>query len=207
MGHRAVFGALLAVAATVAFAACRSSDDGCGVNAGMASVVRFGGVLYTGSPLPEGRSVSVGAPVGDGSDACGREVTVRAIAGVPPAAAVVAVAPGETEANSVFLAPGFMPAMASHPLHAELFDVRRRWTTELRDRCRQATRLDGVVEPIDQIAQLQLPGRIVLIDGRTLYRGPRRAGLPYLEGGERLVVRGRACRGTRVVAQVIRVMR
>jgi hypothetical protein len=205
MGHGPVFGALVAVAATVGLAACGSSEDGCAGS--YASAVRFEGVLYTGSALAEGRHVRVGQPLGSGSGACDSDVTVSAITGVPPEAAVAVVAPEETEANEVYLAPGFLPAMASHPLHATLFDVRQRWTTDLRHRCRQATRLDGVIKSNDQLAQLRLAGRIVLIDGRTLYRGPRRAGLPYLEGGERLVVRGRACRGKRVVAQLIRVGR
>jgi hypothetical protein len=164
-------------------------------------------VLYTGSVLAEGRHVSVGEPVGNGSDECGMEVTVRAITGVPSVAAVAVVALGETKTNEVFLAPGFLPAMASHPLHAALFDVRQRWTTDLRRRCRQATRFHGVVGSTDSSARLLVAGRMVLIDGRTRYRGPRQAGMPYLQGGERLVVRGRACRGTRVVAQFIRAQR
>lgn len=204
MEHRPAVGMLFAVAATVGLAACGSAGDGCGGHgASYASVVRFNGVLYTGSALPEGRRVSVGEPVGNGSDACGTEVTVQAITGVPAVAAVAVVAPAETETNEVFLAPGFLPAMASHPLHAVLFDVRQRWTMDLRHRCRQATRFHGVVGPTDDSARILVAGRIVLIDGRTRYRGPRQAGLPYLQGGERLVVRGRACRGTRVVANFI----
>jgi hypothetical protein len=145
--------------------------------------------------------------VGEGSDYCGRPIDVRAIAGVPPAAAVVVVAPGETESDSVYLAPGFIPAMASHPLHAVLFDVRRRWTLDLRQRCRRPIEVDGVHRPADGSARLLVANRIVLLDGRTRYRGPRRAGLPHLRGGERLAVRGRACRGRRVVAQFIQARR
>jgi hypothetical protein len=167
-------------------------------------VVRFNGVLYTGSALPEGRQVSVGQPVGNGSDACGSEVVVRAITGVPPVAAVAVVAPGETDTDGVYLAPGFLPAMASHPLHAAIFDVRQRWSLDLRRRCRRPIRLGGVIGRPDESARLLIAGRVVLIDGHTRYHGPRRAGLPYLRGGERLVVQGRACRGTRVVAQLVR---
>jgi hypothetical protein len=208
MRHAPVSGALLVLAAMVGFAACGSAgEDGCSENASYASVVRFNGVLYTGSALSDGSRVDVGRPVGTGSDACGSEVTVRAIAGVPPPVAVAVAAPGETKTSEVFLAPGFLPAMASHPLHAALFDVRQRWTTELRRRCRQPTRVDGVVKSIHGFGRIVMGGRIVLFDGRTRYRGPRRTGLPYLRGGERLSIRARACRGKRVVAQLIRAVR
>jgi hypothetical protein len=199
--------ALCAAVATIGLAACGSAGEGgCSENAAYASVVRFNGVLYTGSALSEGRQVNVGRPVGTGSDACGSEVTVWAITGVPPVAAVASAAPGETQTSDVFLAPGFLPAMASHPLHAALFDGRQR-ADRLRHRCRQATRLDGVAESINGFGRLMMGGKNVFFGGRTRYRGPRRAGLPYLGGGERLVIRGRACRGTRVVAQLIRARR
>jgi hypothetical protein len=207
MGHAPFLGALLVVAATFGFAACGSAGEGgCSENASYASVVRFNGVLYTGSALPEGGHVNVGRSVGTGSDACGSEVTVRAIAGVPPAAAVAMAAPGETQTDDVYLAPGFLPAMPSHPLHAALFDERPR-ADRLRHRCRQATHLDGVAESISGFGRLVMAGRNVFFGRRTRYRGPRRAGLPYLRGGERVVVRGWACRGTRVVAQFIRARR
>jgi hypothetical protein len=168
-------------------------------------VVRFNEVLYTGSALPEGRRVSVGQPVGNGTNACGSEVEVRAITGVPPVAAVAVVAPYERETDSVYLAPGFVPALASHPLHAAIFGVRQRWTDDLRGRCRRPIRLGGVIrQPDGGPARLLVAGRTVLIDGHTRYQGPRRAGLPYLRGGERMVVQGRACRGRKVVAQFVR---
>ena len=198
----------VASALTVAsLAGCGSAGDGCSENASYASALRFNGVLYAGSSLPEGRLVRVGRPIGTGSGTCGEDVTVRWIDGVPPAAAVATVAPDETETGSVFLAPGFMPAMASHPLHAAMFDVRRRWTLDLRHRCRRPTSVGGVLQAPDGSSRLLVADRIVLIDGRTRYRGPLRAGLPHFQGGERVVVLGRACRGTRVVAQLIRARR
>jgi hypothetical protein len=93
-------------AAWVAIDGCGSGRDGCGRNASYASAVRFNGILYTGHALPEGRHASVGRPMGTGSGPCDPEVTVRAIAGVPPAAAVAVVAPRETKTDEVFLAPG-----------------------------------------------------------------------------------------------------
>jgi hypothetical protein len=203
-----VLGAVLLASASLAIAGCGPPSDGsqgedC-ASGSYAAAVRFHGTLYTGLALPEGRHVSVAQRLGTGSGPCDPDVTVRAIAGVPPAAAVAVVAPDETKTEEVFLAPGFLPALASHPLHAAIFDVRRRWTTELRRRCERSITLSGVVEPPGASPRVLVDGRIVIIDGHTSYHGPRHAGLPYLRGGERLTVRGRACRGTRVVAQVIR---
>ena len=206
MRHVPFLGAVLLAAASVAIAGCGSHKEGC-ANGSYAAAVRFHGILYTGLALPEGRHVGVGGRLGTGSGPCDPDVTVRAIAGVPPAAAVAVVAPGETKTAEVFLAPGFLPALASHPLHAAIFDVRRRWTTELRRRCERPITISGVVAPPGGSPRMLVAGRIVIIDGHTNYHGPRHAGLPYLRGGEQLTVRGRACPGTRVVAQVIRARR
>lgn len=206
VGHVRVLGAAFLAATSVAILGCGSGGSDC-ANASYAASVRFNGILYMGLALPEGRHVAVGRPIGTGSGACDRDVAVRAIVGVPPAAAVAVVAPGETQTEEVFLAPGFLPAMASHPLHAAIFDVRRRWTTDLRRRCERPITLGGVVAPPRESSRLLVGGRIVVIDGRTSYHGPRHAGLPYLRGGERVTVRGRACPGTRVVAQIIRAHR
>ncbi len=188
------------VAAAFALAGCGRARDDCG---DFAATVRFDGVVYRGRALAEGRSVSVARAVGQGSGPCDPDVTVRAIAGVPPAVAVAVVAFGETKTDAVFLAPGFVPAMASHPLHREMFGVRRRWTLDLGDPCRRPIRIGGRIRPPIGSGRLLVGRRIVLFDGRTRYRGPRRAGLPYLTGGERVVVRGGACRGRRVVADVL----
>ena len=208
MGQRVVLAVLTVAAAAVGIAACESAAEACGENASVAAVVRYDGVLYTGTALPEGRHVRVGQPVGTGTDACGSNVSVREISGVPAEAAVAVVAPAETTARDVYLAPGFFPAMSSHPLHAAMFDVRRRWAADARRRCRRPTRLAGVIKPPDGSgSRILVAGKIVLIDGHTRYRGPRQASLPYLQGGERLVVRGLACRGKRVVAQRIEARR
>jgi hypothetical protein len=205
--HVRVLGAAFLAAASVAILGCGSGRGDSGgsdcANASYAAAVRFNGIRYMGLALPEGRHVGVGRPIGIGSGPCDPDVTVRAIVDVPPAAAVAVVAPGEAQTEEVFLAPGFLPAMASHPLHAAIFDVRRRWTTDLRRRCERPITLGGVVAPPHESSRLLVGGRIVIIDGRTSYHGPRHAGLPYLRGGERMTVRGRACRGTRVVARRI----
>jgi hypothetical protein len=208
MGHRVVLGLVTVVAGALGLAACESAAEGCAGNVDVASVVRFNGVLYMGTGLPEGRQIRVGQPIGTGTDACDSDVSVRAIAGVPPQAAVAVVAQAETKARGVYLAPGFFPAMSSHPLHAALFDVRRRWANDARRRCRRPARFTGVIkQPEGSGSRVLVASKIVLIDGYTRYRGPRQASLPYLQGGERLVVRGLACRGKRVVAQRIRARR
>jgi hypothetical protein len=149
MRCRPVLGVVPLAAAAVGLAACGSASEGCSPDASYAAVVRFNEVLYTGSALPEGRRVSVGQPVGNGTNACGSEVEVRAITGVPPVAAVAVVAPYERETDSVYLAPGFVPALASHPLHAAIFGVGQRWTDDLRGRCRRPIRFGGVIRRPD----------------------------------------------------------
>ncbi len=88
-----------------------------------------------------------------------------------------------------------------------VFGVRRRWTSDLRHRCSRPVKVRGVLDPHSGSPRLLVGRKIVLIDGHTRYHGPRRSGLPYLRGGERVTVRGRTCPDTRVMAQVIRARR
>jgi hypothetical protein len=199
--------AVLVAAASLALAGCGSTAADRCANGAYAAAVRFHGVLYRGRLLDAGRKVGVGRRLGTGVYPCNPEVTVKALAGVPPAAAVAVPAPGETETDEVYLAPGFLTALASYPLHAALYDVRRRWTSDLRPHCRRPVALHGVLDPKSSEPRLLVGRKIVMIDGHTRYRGPHRAGLPYLRGGEHIRVRGRACPDTRVMAQVIRARR
>jgi hypothetical protein len=199
-------GAVLIAAASVAIAGCGSTVDHC-ANGAYAAAVRFHGVVYRGLLLDGGRQVGVGRRIGTGDYPCNPKVAVNALVGVPPAAAVAVVAPGATKTGEVYLAPGFLTALASHPLHAALYGVRRRWTSELRHRCTRPVRLHGLLDPKSSEPRLLVGQKIVMIDGHTRYHGPRRSGLPYLRGGEHVRVRGRACPDTRVMAQVIRARR
>jgi hypothetical protein len=200
-GHRAA--AALVAAASFAIAACGSAGDPC-AHASFGAAARFHGVVYMGSALPAGRRAAVGRRIGTGSAPCDRKTTVRALVGVPPAAAVAVVPEGETKTDQVYLAPGFLTALASHPLHAALFGVRKRWTSDVHHLCARPTKVRGMLDPRSSSPRLLVGRKIVLIDGHTRYHGPRRSGLPYLRGGERVTVRGRTCPDTRVMAQVIR---
>ena len=199
--HRA--GAALVAAASVAIAACGSARVDCS-HGSYAATVRFHGVVYMGTALPEGRRVAVGRRIGTGSGPCDPKIVVRALVGVPPAAAVAVVAEGETKTDQVYVAPGFLTALASYPLHAALFGVRRRWTSDVRHLCARPVEVRGVLDPRSSSPRLLVGRKIVLIDGHTRYRGPRRSGLPYLRGGERVTVRGHTCPDTRVMADALR---
>jgi hypothetical protein len=202
-----VLGAALAAAASMTGAGCGSAHGDRCANGSYAATVRFHGVVYGGRLLSRGRKVGVGRRIGTGSGPCNPKIVVRALAGIPPPVGVAVVAPGEMKTNEVYLAPGFLPALASYPLHAALFGVRRRWTSDLRHRCARPVMVRGVLDPRSGSPRLLVGKRIVMIDGRTSYHGPLRSGLPYLRGGERMSVRGHACPDTRVMAQAIRARR
>jgi len=157
-------------------------------------------VPYIGTTIPAGRRVTLGAPVKGISPRCNDgggpepdvDAQVASIAGVPVAVAVVE--PNAPQA--VYLAPGYLPDLASHPLQELLHGGKRRWI-DARDRrrCRDTAHVSGILDERDVLTgTLKTHGTIIAVDGRTDYHGPLRNGLPYLTGGEHLDVRGKRCR-------------
>jgi hypothetical protein len=119
-------------------------------------------------------------------------VTIRRVANVPPALAVARE--GEPPGISrVYLAPGFFPILAEHPLHRAL--ARQARGLPRPRRCSGRFRLTRTV--------LHTPtsdGVSLLVDGHrmstnvvtsTRIRGFRRAGHPYLQRRDLVGVRGR----------------
>jgi len=194
----------------VAFASCGDSSVG---TAACASALLVDDTVYLGVSLKGGRRIERAGTAGTavlpgcndaGQDEPGREVDVVAVAGVPPEAAVATE--GIAPTDHVYLAPGFLPALASHPLHSELLGTPGRWVEgELRERCRRPVVLRGTADDRTGAVFTRIPlaGRVVVLDGPTRYRGRKRAGLPHLKPGERVDVQGAACRGRRVVADLI----
>jgi len=110
--------------------------------------------------------------------------------------------------NEVFLGEGFLPVLASHPLHTAIFGSHPspKWSF-----CMRPTRLAGhvvrapVLDDMDvQIAHHAgpFPPEIIRnpmwigIQATTAYSGTTRLGLPYIAPQSRLWVRGAFCDGS-----------
>jgi hypothetical protein len=196
---------ILAVAA-VAAAGCAESR---GSSSSCAAVVRWNQSFYRGHAMKVrhgdvlGRGV-VPACTTDDED---QEVTVRRVANVPPA---LAVAREDVPASaSIYLAPGFFPVLADHPLHRAL--VRQAHGLPRPRRCAERFRVTGTVleTPTTDGVSLGTGGRraSVSVVATTRVIGFRRAGYAYLQRRDLVEVRGRRCdlpdSGRAYVADVI----
>ena len=94
--------------------------------------------------------------------------------------------------DTVFLADGFFPELASHPVHAA---IQRRSGPLIRPRrCRSRFERTGTVTAVRPLL-LRSGGDNVAIAlyADTRITGFLRAGEPYLQVGDRIIVRGRVC--------------
>lgn len=126
-----------------------------------------------------------------------RPVALRRIRGVPRALAV-ARAGGRSTA---YLAPGYFPQLAGHPLRGRL-------DTPARPRgCDGPTTVTGRVEQAGGGGiRLEAGGGRhfdVAVVSDTEIEGFRRAGEPYLQAGDLIRVDGRRCNGRRRLAESI----
>jgi hypothetical protein len=166
-----------------------------GTNSSCAAVVRWNQTLYFGLAVkvPHGSVLGRGVVPACTADDDDQLVTVRRVANVPPALGVAPVGvPGK---NSVYLAPGFFPVLAEHPLHRLL--VREARGLQRPRRCSGRFRLRGAVlrTPINNSVPLRVGGRelsVQVVTG-TKIMGFRRAGYPYLQRSDMVEVRGRRC--------------
>jgi hypothetical protein len=170
--------------------------DPSGTNSSCVAAVRWNQTLYFGLAM----KVTHGSVLGRGvvpactADHDDQPVTIRRVANVPPALAVARE--GEPSGMSrVYLAPGFFPILADHPLHRLL--VRRARGLERPRRCGGRFRLTGTVQrtPINNGVPLRVGGRelSVQVVAGTEIIGFRRAGYPYLQRRDLVDVRGRRC--------------
>jgi hypothetical protein len=171
--------------------------------------VEYRGAFYVGATPVPGARVEQGAPLRGGVvPGCddvviigpdGRRenepppdtaVDLVRVAGVR--AAVAVAMPGRSD---VFIAPGFLPELASHPLHEALF------AEPPRERCpgsKTVTRTGRIVSAPGFGRQLGMRGgggqSSVAVGAATrVLGGTRRAGLPYLRKGDAIRVTGRRC--------------
>jgi hypothetical protein len=143
--------------------------------------------------VPPGSVLGRGVVPSCTADDDDQPVTIRRVVNVPPALAVAREGvPGK---NSVYLAPGFFPILADHPLHRLL--VRRARGLVRPRRCFARFRLTGTVQrtPINNSVPLRVGRRelsIQVVAGTEII-GFRRAGYPYLQRRDLVDVRGRRC--------------
>jgi hypothetical protein len=155
-----------------------------------ASAVRWNGDIYFGNVLAmrHGRRVGTGTipPCESGDDP--RRIPLNRLRGVNPTVALAVAG----DHDSVFLAEGFFPQLAGHPVHDA---IRRRSGPLLRPRrCRSRFELTGTVTAVQPLL-VRSGGDSVAIElyADTLITGFLRAGEPYLQVGDRILVRGRVC--------------
>jgi hypothetical protein len=158
-------------------------------------VVRWNQTLYFGLAMkvPHGSVLGRGVVPACTADDEDQRVIIRRVANVPPALAVAR--DGVLGKNSVYLAPGFFPVLADHPLHGLL--VRRARGLGRPRRCSGRFRLTGTVHrtPINNGVPLRVGRRelsVQVVTGTEII-GFRRAGYPYLQRRDLVDVRGRRC--------------
>ena len=155
-----------------------------------ANAVLWNGNIYLGNPLdmPRGSRVGTGTMPPCASGDAPRRVSVHRIRGVnPPVALAVA-----GDHDSVFLAEGFFPQLASHPVHEA---IRRRSGPLPRPRrCRSRLERTGTVTAVRPL-HVRSSNRTIALSlyADTRITGFLRAGEPYLQAGDRIIVRGRVC--------------
>jgi hypothetical protein len=172
--------------AVLAALGCGDSD---GTGSSCAATVRWNQTLYVGLSIraPQGAVLGRGVVPACTPDEHDQRVTIRRVANVPPALAVAREEepPGQ---SAVYLAPGFFRVLADHPLHRR--PVRPR-------RCSARFRLTGTVvrTPTSSVVPLQIDGRRLpaSVVTSTDIIGFRRAGHPYLQRRDLVMVRGRRC--------------
>jgi hypothetical protein len=160
------------------------------------AAVRWNQTLYLGHALkaPHGDVLGRGVVPACTPDDEDAQVTIRRVTKVPPALAVARE--GEPPGfHRVYLAPGFFPILADHPLHRAL--ARQARGLEGPRRCSGRFRLRGTVlrTPIADGVPLRVGGRELSVNvvTDTDIIGFRRAGHPYLQRRDLVDVRGRRC--------------
>lgn len=183
---------ILGVAGLVAFG-CGDSD---GADSSCISSVRWNHTVYLGHAMkaPQGGVLGRGVVPACTPDGDDEQVTIRRIANVQPALAVAREGepPGR---NVIYLAPGFFPLLADHPLHRAL--TRQARGLPRPRRCSGRFRLAGAVlrtPTTDGVSLLAGGHRLSLnVVSTTRITGFLRAGHPYLQRRDLVDVRGRRC--------------
>jgi hypothetical protein len=178
--------------ATIVAVGCGQSD---GTGSSCAAAVRWNQTLYFGHALKAARGGVLGRGVVPACEADGEDqrVTIRRVANVPAALAVAL--DGVPGPAGTYLAPGFFPILADHPLHRAL--ERQAGSLPRPRGCSARFRLAGTVlrTPLTDGVSLASAGRklSVTVVPNTRIVGFRRAGYAYLQRRDLVEVVGRRC--------------
>jgi hypothetical protein len=197
---------LIALTVTAAALAAAALAGGGTASASCIASVRLNGITYIGTGFPHlpRRGAAIKGGVQPGCNDTGPSTRpepdlpaqIAALAGVP---ARIAVA-GPAGSVTVYLAPGFLVGLRSHPLYA----YAAKQTPSALFGCRRSVAIRGRVSDQGFAAQftLRAGGRDVTVRVRpsTTMSVPRLAGMPYLANGWRLEVRGCRAKSGRVIA-------
>jgi hypothetical protein len=195
--------AWVVLASAVAFAGgCEIGDSrDRGRSADCDSVVEWNGSVYFGNVLsmPQGPRAGTGTipPCEKGDET--QRVSLNRLRGVNPTIALAVVG----QSGSVFLAEGFFTALASHPVHRAI--QRARGPLPRPRRCRSRFERSGTVTAVRPLYVRSSKDTIApTLHADTRITGFLRAGVPYLQVGDRVMVRGRVCAERTKWADLIR---
>jgi hypothetical protein len=192
VGHTGRRAALIAMTAAAFTSGCSLNGDGreAGSTQSCASAVEWNGNVYFGNALamPRGPRVGTGTVPSCESGDAPRRVSLDRVRGINPSVAVAVAGDRDT----VFLAEGFFPELASHPVHSAI--QRRRGPLPGPRRCRRRFEETGTVTAVRPVQVRSRRGTVAIaLHADTRVTGFLRAGEPYLQSGDRIVVHGRIC--------------
>ncbi len=194
----------LAIACLAVVAGCGGNDDETASGACAAAVVWndevYFGVSHKKLP-PPGEALEDGEVPGcddGGGPERSRDVGLTAVSGVPPEVAVYVE--GDPD-DGIYLNPGYLLELPSHPLHREFYGPPGR---PLRRAQGKSCAFEGVIEGLNTLVVRAPDGEQWLtVDARTRVKGLERDGLPYLRIGDRVRIKGKGCDEAVMLAQRI----
>jgi hypothetical protein len=184
--------AWIVAAVAIALAGC-AEDSGVSVDCG--SAVLYGGGVYYGNAyagragsIPRGERIgtAIVPKCGPGTERV--PVSVSRLRGIDPRVALAVT----REKDAVYLAEGFLPQLAGHPVNKALGSA----GAAPPRRCRGRFRFSGTIRNVSPLYVRNRDGEEAFeIHARTRVSGFTRAGQPYLRAGDEVVIRGRVCAG------------
>jgi len=190
----------LVIACLAVVAGCGGDDDETASGDCAAAVVWnhevYFGVFRKKLP-PPGDALDDGEVPGcddGGGEEPSRDVGLTAVSGVAPEVAVYAE-------GDIYLNPGYLLELPSHPLHQEFYGPPGR---PLRRAQGKSCTIEGEIESLQEfIVQAPDGEQWITVDARTRVKGFRRGGLPYLRIGDRVRIKGKGCNEAVMLAQRI----
>lgn len=137
------------------------------------------------------------APERDNDDV---RADLYAVRGVVPEIALVS----PRAKGVVYLAPGFLTQLETHPLFDVLYSrSQRRIDVRRRKRCRRRGEVTERLQPgpVTPRGLFLVDGQEVFVLPETRVIGRRRHGVPYFQGGDLITARGSRCRSGGLIAR------